>query len=563
MSDKKDPVVIYRDEARSLMLSGVNKLSDAVVSTLGPSGRNVVINTKSGAPISTKDGVTVAKNFRLPDSIENIASNMVKQAAIRTADVAGDGTTTSTILAKNILEGAINYIKNSPDGYVNVSDLKKGIDAQVTEVLNMISEKSKEINDEDQVYQIAKVSSNNDDKVGKLISKAISKVGRDGVVTIEDSKTTDSYLDVVEGMEFDRGYKSPYFVTDNNTMTAVMSNPMVMITDRKLSSMKDVTPFLEYCNTKNKPAIIIADDITHQALSLMVVNKSRGNLEALAVKAPGHANNKKDLLEDIAAITGGKVISEDKAMKVAKFDPSWIGNAAKITSTKDKTTIIDGKGDSKDIADRVDNIKNQIEKAKTIYTKEILQDRLAKLVGGIAVVNVGGKSEVESRERKFRVEDSLHATQAAIQDGILPGGGTSLLKISHILGGEPFPTVNTNVFNSGKKIVLEAIRSPYRQIMANAGLHKDVIDKAANNTVALTGDINPNDWSRSTIEVHGELKELDLYKEGIIDPSKVTKTALVNAASVASTMLTTDCIIDDVDESSGDENGIDLQQFGM
>ena len=417
-------------EAKQKLLDGVEILANAVTATLGPSGRNVLIEKQNEYPSSTKDGVTVAKSIKLEDSLENLGAQIVKQASIKTADQAGDGTTTSTLLAYELFRSGLKSL----DINDNVVEFKKGMDDAVTDAVKFLrTQYSKEITDESQLKQVATISGNNDATIGELISTAIDKVGTDGVVTIEESKTGETYLETVEGMQFNRGYKSPYFVTDNNSMTTVLNNPLILITDKRLNAVKELLPILEGVSQQNKSLLVIAEDIDGEALSTMVVNKARGILSCVAVKAPEFGDKRKALLEDIATLTGGKVVSSEKGMRLDKFQSEWLGRANKVTVGKDTTTIIDASGDQEAIEARVEEIKNQIDQSTSPYEKETLQDRLSKFLGGVAVVHVGGHTEVEMKERKDRVEDALHATKAALEEGILPGGGIALLNVARHL----------------------------------------------------------------------------------------------------------------------------------
>ena len=408
--------ITFSEDARLKLAEGVDKLANAVTATLGPSGRNVIIQQDMGNPVSTKDGVTVAKSIELKDKIENLGAQIVKQASIKTADQAGDGTTTSTLLAQSTLNAGLERIKAGS----NVVDVKRGIDKAVKDVSEFLREKSKEVTNEEQLRQVATISANNDTEVGELIYTAMDKVGRDGVVTIEESKTGETYLETVEGMQFNRGYKSPYFVTDNNSMQAILQDPLILITDKRLNSIKELLPILEGVSQQSKSLVVIADDIDGEALSTMVVNKMRGILPIVAVKAPEFGDRKKAMLEDIATLTGGTVISTEKGMRLDKFDVAWLGKANKVTVGKDSTTIIDAKGDEDAITSRIEDIKNQIDNSTSPYEKEKLQERLAAFVGGVAIVHVGGHTEVEMKEKKDRVDDALHATRAALEEGILP-----------------------------------------------------------------------------------------------------------------------------------------------
>jgi len=542
--------ITFSKEARNKLADGVDKLANAVTATLGPSGRNVIIEQDMGNPVSTKDGVTVAKSIELKDKVENLGAQIVKQASIKTAEQAGDGTTTSTLLAQSILSEGIDRMSAGS----NAVDIKKGIEQAVQDITGYLAVESKEITDEEQLKQIATISANNDQEVGELISTAMDKVGTDGVVAIEESKTGETYLETVEGMQFNRGYKSPYFVTDNNSMQAVLSDPFILITDKKLSQVKELLPLLEAISQQNKPLLIIADDISGEALSTMVVNKMRGILPCAAVGAPEFGDRRKQSLEDIAVLTGGQVISSEKGMRLDKFDTNWLGKANKVTVGKEITTIVDAKGDQDAIVQRVEEIKTQIEESTSPYEKEKLQDRLSKFVGGVAIVHVGGHTEVEMKEKKDRVDDALHATKAAIEEGILPGGGIALLNAALWLVGTlqndldetPPPEGDVAV---GYDIVINAVERPFFKILENAGYNNDQI-----------GDIE------SYIKVNGEFwfgynpreeDYFDMFKEGIIDPTKVTRLALENAASVAGTLLITEAVVSTGKNKKKTTDGVD------
>ena len=535
----------YSEEARSSLASGVNKLADAVTATLGPSGRNVIIEQENGNPTSTKDGVTVAKSIEFEDRQENIGAQLVKQASVKTAEQAGDGTTTSTLLAQSIYKEGLERLSDGS----NAVDIRKGIEQAVDDISGFLETESYEIEKEEQLKQVATISANNDEVVGELISTAMDKVGTDGVVTIEESKTGETYLETVEGMQFDRGFKSPYFVTDNNSMTAILNEPLILITDKRLNTVKELLPMLEACSSQNKSLLVVADSIDGEALSTLVVNKMRGILPCVAVTAPDFGDRKKATLEDIATLTGGKVVSGEKGMRLDKFEASWLGKANKVTVTKDKTTIIDAKGDEKDIEQRVEEIKTQIDNSTSPYEKETLQNRLAKFVGGVSIVYVGGFTELEMKERKDRVEDALHATRAALEEGILPGGGTALLHaaqwLAETLQNPDQPEITGDIL-TGYDIVINACERPFYKILENAGYSFDQI-----------GDIE------SYIKENGDFwfgynpREDDyfnMHKEGIFDPTKVTRLALENAASVAGTMLTTEAVVSIVeDEKNNNE----------
>jgi chaperonin GroEL len=539
--------ITYSDIARNKLADGVDKLANAVTATLGPSGRNVVIEQEMGNPISTKDGVTVAKSIELKNKVENLGAQIVKQASIKTAEQAGDGTTTSTLLAQTILEQGLNRLKEGS----NVVDIKKGIDTAVKKVVDYLVDNSKDITDEEQLKQVATISANNDSEVGELISTAMEKVGQDGVVTIEESKTGETYLETVEGMQFNRGYKSPYFVTDNNTMTAVLQNPLILITDKRLSSIKELLPILEGVSQQSKSLLVIADDIDGEALSTMVVNKMRGILPVVAVKAPEFGDRKKAMLDDIATLTGGKVISTEKGMRLDKFDPSWLGKANKVTVGKDTTTIIDAKGSEDEINQRVEEIRTQIDDTVSPYEKEKLQDRLAAFLGGVAIVHVGGHTEVEMKEKKDRVDDALSATKAALEEGILPGGGIALLNASKFLEGSREKEDSDEWL--GYDIVTTSIDRPFTKILQNAGYDWDRIGQIQEDIMSKEGDL----WAGFNPR---EDKVVNMFDEGIIDPTKVTRLALENAASVAGTLLTTEAVVSKGKEKT-EEKSNDAQQM--
>ena len=539
--------ITFSKDAREKLATGVDKLADAVTATLGPSGRNVIIEQDMGNPVSTKDGVTVAKSIELKDKVENLGAQIVKQASIKTAEQAGDGTTTSTLLAQSILSEGINRMSAGS----NAVDIKRGIDKAVKDVTKFLDEHSKDITDEEQLKQIATISANNDTEVGELISTAMDKVGQDGVVTIEESKTGETYLETVEGMQFNRGYKSPYFVTDNNTMTAVLQNPLILITDKRLQTVKELLPILEGASQQSKSLLVIADDIDGEALSTMVVNKMRGILPVVAVKAPEFGDRKKAMLEDIAILTGGTVISSEKGMRLDKFDASWLGKANKVTVGKETCTIIDAQGTEEKITNRIEEIKTQIDDTTSPYEKEKLQERLATFMGGIAVVHVGGMTEVEMKEKKDRVEDALHATKAGLEEGILPGGGIGLLNASTMLTEQIGDLEGDQ--QVGYDIVISALERPFYKILQNAGLSNDQIGDIEE-YIKTNGDFwfgyNPR-----------EEDFFDMFKEGIIDPTKVTRLALENAASVAGTLLITEAVVSKGKEKKDTSAGIDPQML--
>ena len=540
--------ITFSKDARELLATGVDKLADAVTATLGPSGRNVIIEEDMGNPVSTKDGVTVAKSVELKNKVENLGAQIVKQAAIKTADLAGDGTTTSTLLAQSILSEGIDRMKQGS----NAVDIKRGIDNAVKSIVDNLQDNySKEITDEEQLKQVATISANNDFEVGELISTAMDKVGQDGVVTIEESKTGETYLETVEGMQFNRGYKSPYFVTDNNTMTAVLSNPLILIVDKGLTNIKELLPILEGASQQNKSLLVIADDIGGEALSTMVVNKMRGILPIVAVKAPEFGDRKKAMLEDIAILTGGQVVSPDKGMRLEKFDSAWLGSSGKVTVTKDTCTIIDAKGEESVITTRIDEIKTQIDESNSPYEKEKLQDRLAKFMGGVALVHVGGHTEVEMKERKDRVDDALHATKAALEEGILPGGGVSLLNSAMNLVDSLSDKSTDEAI--GYEIIINACERPFYKILENAGYSNDEIGD-----IELQIKESGDNWMGYNPRTD---KIVNMFGEGIIDPTKVTRLALENAASVAGTLLITEAVVSKGKEKKEKAGGPDPSQM--
>ncbi len=515
----------FSEEARSAILNGVNILADAVKVTLGPKGRNVVIEKSFGAPNVTKDGVTVAKEIELSDKFENMGAQMVREVASKTNDDAGDGTTTATVLAQAIYrEGA----KIVAAGH-NPMDIKRGIDKAVIAVIAEIKKIAKPIKDQKEVAQVGTISANNDPEIGKLLAEAMEKVGKEGVITVEEAKTAETTLDVVEGMQFDRGYLSPYFVTNSEKMEASLDTPYILIYEKKISSMKDLLPVLEKVVQRSKPLVIIAEEVEGEALATLVVNKLRGTLQVAAVKAPGFGDRRKEMLQDIATLTGGRVISEDLGHKLEATRLEDLGTAKKITIDKDNTTIVDGAGKKADVDARVKTLRAQIDETSSDYDREKLQERLAKLVGGVAVINVGAATEVEMKEKKARVEDALNATRAAVEEGIVPGGGTALLR-----GAKALETMKgaTPGEQAGLNIVRRALEEPLRQIAGNAGYEGSiVVDKVVNNPTPA--------WGFNALTEKYE----DLIAAGVIDPAKVSRCALQNAASVASLMLTTETLI--------------------
>ena len=517
-------------DAREKLVKGIDTLADAVVSTLGPNGRNVVIS-KSNEPIkSTKDGVTVAKNINLKDPIEESGVQLVKQAAIQTADSAGDGTTTSTLLAREMITRGLSHINRG----VNAVEVKRGIDYATKKVVSYLKKNvAEDISSEEQLEQVATISANNDSEVGKLIATAIDKVGRDGIVHIEESKSGETYLETVEGMQFDRGYKSHFFVTDNSTMTCTLDNPYILIADHKFSSVKDLLPILESVSTTNKSLLIIANDIDNEALATLIVNKARGTLNVAAVKAPEFGDRQKLILEDIAVLTGGKVFDINKGMKLEKFSWDWFGEARTVTITKDQTTIVDGKGEVKDIDGRVGELQSQIEDAASPFEMEKLQDRFGRMVGGVSIIHVGGYNETEMHEKKDRVDDALNATKAALEEGIVPGGGAALIYASETLNHND--DSKSQDFSLGIDLVKKACCKPLEQILYNAGYGNSVVYETIN-TILDSDDT----WTGFDLKNDSYI---DMRKSGIIDPTKVTRTALENASSVAGTVLLTECVV--------------------
>ena len=526
----------FGQSARKKLVVGIDKLADAVVTTLGPNGRNVVY-TENGVPFSTKDGVTVAKQISsFEDPIEDLGAQMVKQAAIKTSDNAGDGTTTSTLLARELVKGGLNRLN---DG-ANAVEIKRGIDEGVNQVLKTLKEGSEKITSEDQLEQIATISANNDPEVGKLISRAMEKVGREGVVYIEESKTGETYLEVVEGIQFDRGYKSPYFVTNNNTMSTTLQDVFILIADHRFTQVKELLPLLEGVSAKGKSLLVIAEDIDGEALATLIVNKMRGTLKVAAVKAPDFGERRKLVLEDIATLTGGTVFDKEKGMKLDKFNWDWFGEARTVTVTKEKTTIVDGNGDVDKITARVEHLTNQIELSETPFEMEKLQERLAKFIGGVALVHVGGNTETEMKEKKDRVDDALHATQCALEDGLVPGGCIALQYArKNVQDNINNQDDRSEDFKYGQKIVYDACGKPFEQILMNAGYTETDARMVAQHDLK-----NPkkNSWKGYNIKTR---KIVDMKESGILDPHKVTKNTLLNAASIAGTILLTECTVVD------------------
>ena len=538
-------------EARKKLVEGIDKLADAVVSTLGPNGRNVIF-TDGYTVSSTKDGVTVAKQIEsVEDPYENLGVNMLKQAAIQTSNKAGDGTTTSTLLARELVKNGVQRLN---DG-ANAVEIKRGIDSAVEEVLKELKSNVESISSESQLEQIATISANNDPKVGKLISRAIEKVGKEGVVHIEESKTGETYLEVVEGLQFDRGYKSPYFVTNNNTMSATLKDAYVLIADHRFTQVKELLPILEGVSNTNKSLLIIAEDIDGEALATLIVNKMRGTLKVVAVKAPDFGDRRKLILEDIAVLTGGTVFDKDKGMKLDKFNWEWFGSAQTITVTKEDTTIIDGGGTEESILQRAEELSAQIEKSETPFEMEKLQERLAKFSGGVAVVHVGGSTETEMKETKDRVDDALHATKAALEEGIVPGGGIALMYSRKVLE-KSMKNKMSDSTKFGYKLVYDACSKPFLQILVNAGYSEVDASMIAMNDLKGCKDF----WTGYNIK---ECSTVNMKQAGIIDPFKVTKQALLNAASISGTILLTEVAIVDIPEEKQSHPQMDSSMMGM
>lgn len=512
-------------EAKDKLKNGIKIVNDAVSTTMGPFGRNVLYMDDYGSPKSTKDGVSVAKMINeLEDPIENLGAQIIKQAAIKTVDQAGDGTTTSTVLAYSISTQALDAA--SYPG-INVTELKRGIENTSQKVINELKKQSKQIENSNQLKQIATLSANGDEEIGNLVTEALDKVGRDGVVTVEESRTGENSLEIVEGIQFDRGYKSPYFVTDNNSMQSVLNDTLILIYEKRINNMKDILPILNSVSTQNKSLLIIAEDIADEALSVLIVNKMRGILKVCAVKAPDFGERRTLILEDIAVLTGGKVVSPDKGMKLDKFNQDWFGEARIVTIGRDTTTIVDGKGEDEQIKQRIDELKNQLENTQSNYEREKLQERLAKMVGGVAIINVGGGNELEIKERKDRVDDALNATKAALEEGILQGSGVALLDAVAEISSKTIGNVSKD-YLLGRDIIFRACKVPFIQILSNA-------------------NIEPYEWiykvgGNGVLNI-SEGKLVNAYNSGIIDPTKVVRCALQNAVAASTTLLLTECVI--------------------
>jgi chaperonin GroEL len=521
--------IVYGEDSRRSILTGINRLADAVKVTLGPKGRNVVIEKKFGSPTITKDGVTVAKEIELADKLENTGAQMVREVASKTSDVAGDGTTTATVLAQSIFKEGVKTVAAGASPMA----LKRGIDKAVEKVVEEIQKLSKPIKGE-AIAQVGTISANGDATIGKLIAEAMEKVGKDGVITVEESRTLETSLEVVEGMQFDRGYLSPYFVTDPERMECVLEDAMILIHEKKISSMKDLLPLLEQVARQGKPLVVIAEDVEGEALATLVVNKLRGTLQVCAVKAPGFGDRRKAMLQDIATLTGGKAITEDLGIKLENIQLQDLGRAKKTVVDKDNTTIVEGAGKRGDIEGRVKQIRAQIEETTSDYDREKLQERLAKLVGGVAVIRVGAATETELKEKKARVEDAMHATKAAVEEGIVPGGGVAFIRAQKALEGYHLENDDENI---GVGIVKRALEEPLRQISQNAGFEGAVVvDK-------VRQDKNANYGFNAETEEYG-----DLLKMGVVDPTKVARSALQNASSIAGLLLTTEAVVSEIPE---------------
>ncbi len=523
--------LMFNEDARKSLLTGVQKLSEAVKITLGPKGRNVLLDKKFGAPTVTKDGVSVAREIELEDPFENMGAQLLKEVATKTNDVAGDGTTTATVLAYSIIKEGLKSVAAG----INPMGIKRGIDKAVIIAVEEIRKNKKEIKEKEEISQVAAISANNDHEIGDEIANAMEKVGKDGVITVEESKTIDSTTEFVEGMQFDRGYLSPYFATNRDTMTTVLEKPYILIFDKKVSNMKDLLPILEKVAQSGKPILIIAEDVEGEALATLVVNTIRGALNVCAVKAPGFGDRRKAMLEDIAILTGGQVISEEVGLKLENTEIDQLGQAVTIKVDKENTTIINGAGTEDDIKGRISQIKAQVEDTTSDYDREKLQERLAKLAGGVAVISVGAATEVELKEKKHRVEDALSATRAAVDEGIVAGGGLTLIQVSNTLGKADLSS-STDEEKVGFKIVQRALEEPIRQIAENSGVDGAIIaDKAKSEKKGIGFDAEAMSW-------------IDMIDAGIIDPAKVVRSALQNAASIAGLLLTTECVITDLPE---------------
>ena len=537
-------IISFDREAKEKLKAGIDKVNKAVSVTMGPFGRNVLIEKDHGQVASTKDGVTVSRTITLEDPIENMAATVIKQAAEKTVNAAGDGTTTSTVLAHSIASQALEATAYAS---TNATQVKKGIEEAVKAVVAELKTMSQPVASEDQIRQIATLSANGDTEIGELVATALEKVGRDGIVTVEESRTGETSLEVVEGMQFDRGYKSPYMVTDNNTMTAILDKPLLLIVDGRINQVKDLLPILESVSTQNKSLLIVAEDIDGEALAALIVNKMRGILKVAAVKAPDFGERRTLILEDIATLTGGTVVSQQKGMRLDKFNKDWFGEARTITVGKDTTTIVDGKGDTASIEARILELKTQIDKSASPYEIEKLQERLAKLIGGVAIINVGGGTEIEMKEKKDRLDDALQATQAALDEGILPGAGVALLDARNAINNR-----DNSDFGKGGQIVFSACGKPFKQILENAGEDASEWWMQLNQTKNSTSMV-PN-ISKGII--------VDAFESGIIDPTKVVRSALENAAAAAVTLLMTECVIHDKPSEKKNDGGMGMDMMG-
>jgi chaperonin GroEL len=537
--------IVFNQDAKTKLLKGVIKLSDAVTCTLGPNGRNVIIDNAGENPVSTKDGVTVARSIELENPIENIGAQLLKQAAIKTADLAGDGTTTTTLLAATMIADGFNAIKAGS----NAVEVKRGIEQATKEIVAEIKRVSKDITSDEQIKQVAVISANGDEEIGSLISEAMKAVGVDGVVTVEESRIGETSLEIVEGIQIDKGYKSLYFVTNNDTMTATLNNPKILLYNGRLTQVKELLPLLNSLSQSNDELLVIAEDIDGEALSTLLVNKMRGILKAAVVKAPDFGDRRLHILEDIATVTGGQVISPEKGMKLEKFNSDWLGSARLVTVAKETTTIVDGKGNVEEIEQRIDDLKQQIDNAKSMFEREKLQERLGKLSGGVAVINIGAPTEVEMREKKDRVDDALHATKAALQEGILPGGGVALIHARQVLADKKYDNVDLDL---GRDIVYRACTAPFLKILSNAGYENLESFGIVNRLSTVESDYGYNLKTKSIT---------DLVEEGIIDPTKVTRLALENAVSVAGTILITESIVYNKPEDKKSDQPVDMGMY--
>jgi chaperonin GroEL len=519
--------IVIGDEARQSLLKGVNILSNLVKSTLGPRGKNVVLDKKFGSPTSTKDGVTVAKEVELKDHLENMGAQLVKEVASKTSDVAGDGTTTATVLAQSIYSEGIKYVTAGS----NPTLIKKGIDKAVIEIVADLKKLSREVSG-DMIAQVGAISANNDESIGKIIAEAMDKVGKDGVITVEEAKSMETTMEIVEGMQFDRGYLSPYFITDPDRMECVLENPLILLHEKKISNLRELLPLLENVARMGKPLVVVAEEVEGEALATLVVNKLKGTFLCAAVKAPGFGDRRKAMLEDIGILTGGRVITEDIGVKLEKVDTEWLGEAKKVVIDKDNTTIVEGKGKDSDIQARIKQIRTQIDETTSDYDREKLQERLAKMVGGVALIKVGAATETELKEKKARVEDAMHATKAAVEEGIVPGGGVALLRTQKVLEG----IKAEGDMKIGLDIVKRALEEPIRQIANNAGWEGSIVVEKVKE---MKQDMGFNALTE---------KYEDMIKSGILDPTKVVRIALQNAASIAGLLLTTEGLVTEIPE---------------